>query len=604
MADDKTFHLGIAMAGAISAGTYTAGVMDYLFEVLGKWEEMKNDPELSHLVPRHNVVIEALGGSSAGGMTACITALAVQRHLQPIAAYSPDQKVSYDEVVSADELAKRKRENRLYNSWVNLTADDMIPQLLETDDITRVLGTDRKQFISALNSKFIKHIASDTLTVKDRDKPLEFPPYVSGNLRAFATLTNLDGFKRGIPFSGAGGSGFFMYDHRDVALFSFDHQETVPFDGCIDVEFLEKKNTDIFVNAGMATGAFPIGLAYRTFSRPRKYIENNILLRKLNGDHPVVLDEDDIEHDQYRATFIDGGTIDNEPFDLTRYLLETRVAAADKEFKSSSFSTFNSTVLMIDPFPSEDRTKILYEAGSSPFSVLAAASKLFSNMREQSMFKAEDIKKAISGSDCSRFLIAPRRRVRNRKPIDGSMAIACGSLGGFGGFLDKDFRKHDFYLGRINCKSLLQKHFVISERAAEKNPVFCDSYKDTPGNQAIRKRFGYVDPDPQADGKTVYPIIPDVNMIRDKGKINVNDLYFDLKFPSYTETQLCKKLSKYNKGIRQRLKAMVLSNVDPRSPLSVILPAVLFVVGRKAVKQVSGYVTSELERWEILDKRR
>ncbi len=37
----KTFHLAITMAGAISAGAYTAGVMDYLLEALDNWAEMK-----------------------------------------------------------------------------------------------------------------------------------------------------------------------------------------------------------------------------------------------------------------------------------------------------------------------------------------------------------------------------------------------------------------------------------------------------------------------------------------------------------------------------------------------------------------------------------
>ena len=36
-----TFHLGIAMAGAVSAGAYTAGVLDYLFETLERWEKEK-----------------------------------------------------------------------------------------------------------------------------------------------------------------------------------------------------------------------------------------------------------------------------------------------------------------------------------------------------------------------------------------------------------------------------------------------------------------------------------------------------------------------------------------------------------------------------------
>ena len=32
--NEDVFHLGLTMAGAVSAGCYTAGVMDYLFEIL------------------------------------------------------------------------------------------------------------------------------------------------------------------------------------------------------------------------------------------------------------------------------------------------------------------------------------------------------------------------------------------------------------------------------------------------------------------------------------------------------------------------------------------------------------------------------------------
>ena len=38
---NKTFRIGICMAGAVSAGAFTAGVMDYLMEALGDWEEKK-----------------------------------------------------------------------------------------------------------------------------------------------------------------------------------------------------------------------------------------------------------------------------------------------------------------------------------------------------------------------------------------------------------------------------------------------------------------------------------------------------------------------------------------------------------------------------------
>ena len=39
MKEEPFFEIGLCMAGAVSAGAYTAGVMDYLIETLDKWEQ-------------------------------------------------------------------------------------------------------------------------------------------------------------------------------------------------------------------------------------------------------------------------------------------------------------------------------------------------------------------------------------------------------------------------------------------------------------------------------------------------------------------------------------------------------------------------------------
>jgi hypothetical protein len=52
-----TFKLAINMPGAISAGAYTAGVLDFLTEALDAWYEAKRDHEC---VPAHDISIESL----------------------------------------------------------------------------------------------------------------------------------------------------------------------------------------------------------------------------------------------------------------------------------------------------------------------------------------------------------------------------------------------------------------------------------------------------------------------------------------------------------------------------------------------------------------
>jgi hypothetical protein len=46
-------------------------------------------------------------------------------------------------------------------------------------------------------------------------------------------------------------------------------------------------------------------------------------------------------------------------------------------------------------------------------------------------------------------------------------AIASGLLGGFGGFVARSFRDHDFQLGRRNCQWFLRSSFALPEA----NPI-------------------------------------------------------------------------------------------------------------------------------------
>jgi len=47
---DAPFELGLVMAGAVSAGAYTAGVCDYVMEALDAWHHAQNHPILLMLL--------------------------------------------------------------------------------------------------------------------------------------------------------------------------------------------------------------------------------------------------------------------------------------------------------------------------------------------------------------------------------------------------------------------------------------------------------------------------------------------------------------------------------------------------------------------------
>ena len=41
---DKTYEIGLTLGGTVSAGAYTAGVLDYLLEALDAWTRAKGGP--------------------------------------------------------------------------------------------------------------------------------------------------------------------------------------------------------------------------------------------------------------------------------------------------------------------------------------------------------------------------------------------------------------------------------------------------------------------------------------------------------------------------------------------------------------------------------
>jgi predicted acylesterase/phospholipase RssA len=80
---DATFHLGINMSGAVSAGAYTAGVLDFLMEALEQWYAAK--ASANPAVPMHDISLDVFSGASAGGMCAAIASVMVQGDFEHIA---------------------------------------------------------------------------------------------------------------------------------------------------------------------------------------------------------------------------------------------------------------------------------------------------------------------------------------------------------------------------------------------------------------------------------------------------------------------------------------------------------------------------------------
>jgi hypothetical protein len=156
----RSFKIGINMTGAISAGAYTAGVLDFLFQALDEWYAAKARGES---VPGHDVSIELLSGASTGGMCAAISALQLNMAFEHV--HYPSQ---YD------------TSNRLYESWVNM---------INIGDLLSMTDLSSGRLLSLFNSAALDRIAGYALAPVN----CQPRPYVSPNPTIFQTLTNLNG---------------------------------------------------------------------------------------------------------------------------------------------------------------------------------------------------------------------------------------------------------------------------------------------------------------------------------------------------------------------------------------------------------------------------
>lgn len=497
------FHLGLCMAGSVSAGAYTAGVVDYLLEALRNWEAAKAKGDSG--LPTHQVEIDLLGGSSGGGITAALAFFGFRD------AFTPT-------VLQADRRTYQVDPNNIFwNTWVKLTGGDMVPRLLDPSDLTSC------QVKSALNSGFIDELAAavgqyiQTLSVRKQDRAL--PPFLSSDMELYMTLFNVTGIKYLLLSKGLGSVQQYIAEHRDLAHFRY--ADNYRQDGRIEISLANLSNLYILLDAAKATGAFPGGLEARKVCRQAKHIWDNPFFKKNEqfDQHSIILGEY-IKHPemQYCSLNADGGTSNNEPVELMRNLMVDIRNQERPDPKLARFASMNDTqkkivkselanysIVLIDPFPSYDfAIKMPEETDKNLRDYLP---KLVAAMTDQLRFDAKEAKDAYKKDNYGLYVVAP-----SRDGVRPEHALASGALGGFSGFLHPEYRVHDFFLGRHNCQSFLHKYFVVNldEDSQNNTSYHCieailEGYRSNP--DAIR-RFAFTD----SDGKRIVPILPDVTL--------------------------------------------------------------------------------------------
>jgi hypothetical protein len=469
----QEFQIGIAMAGAISAGAYSAGVLDFLIQALDAWEKARSDPATADRVPNHRVAIKVMTGASAGAITGALGAAGLAQGLTP-KSYVMASKQQANCVLPG-----------LYEAWVvkpALVSPTGGSDFLLDDDLN---GND---VVSLLNSNLLSQIADSAIrSGAPGAQPL---PYIAERFHVYMTLTNLRGIPYKVTFNGG---DFVMMCHGDRAHYAItdlgawstssafadaDPGRTLSAKALWGPDGPSKGWLE-FTNIAVASGAFPVGLAprpidtalpeysKRCWPMPEWRMENG-----LAPDWPQPWGADSTRSFSFLS--VDGGIINNDPFDYAHYaLMEDPPRGNPREGDQA-----DRAVIMIDPFPEPPP----FPADNQPEQTLIAVLRRFVPVLiNQARFKPSELILAASEAVYSRYMVAPSRPKPPPLKGDEQYAIACGLLGGFGGFLSRPFREHDFILGQRNCQKFLSTHFALPDgswivqrwpRAARDNPDF------------------------------------------------------------------------------------------------------------------------------------
>ncbi len=513
--DGNVFRIALSMSGAISAGAYTAGVFDFLVQALAELEaaQDRGDPDAP---TTHRVRIVAMTGASAGGVTAALGAVALGYGLRFEADPQPAEpwarkptSVATKSWGSIDSVLPG-----LYDAWVikpRMTSDSGRPGdpwLLSTSDI----GSGK--LASLLNCDALDKIRRDALTnsigstASQQGKQSRQDPeyaFLADPLHLYMTVSNLPGVQYEIR--GATSSDVYrMVSHGDRLHFvvaGLGKDTTVSSTWGRDDTGTALAVADLTAPGGpsegwqllgdgaLATAAFPGGLTARVLhatrdeygtsppGKPRLFPAPEFSGTRIAPDWPDTVPKSPATFDYVS---VDGGMINNDPFEIARYCLledwkefgafklrapgDANARAGTSQEGGPAFNLrapgdADRAVIMIAPFPEGAKAGDLPDSDKG---LVRVVKSLLPTLIQQARFKIGDLAAAADKNYASRWLIAPRRtapagpaappRAEDNDP-PSSDNIACALLGGFGGFLDQSFREHDFQLGRRNCQKFL-----------------------------------------------------------------------------------------------------------------------------------------------------
>lgn len=438
-ADAPELALALSLAGGVSAGCWSAGVLDLLREALDDWAaaQVNGDP----MAPPHRVVLHGLAGASSGAQAAALLTMGLGCDFPP---------VRLDDAASTPPEATR---NPLYLGWVG--GATFQHDWLDTRD-----GCQRR-FTSLLDGSCTLEIAHRVLDAMGREKPRAPCSWIANPLRLRFTVTHLEGVLLALPMPAAP-NGFRL--HADSLRFAVEGVGAVPAPLAAHDEHalappdrLTQLRTEwhVVARAAAASGAFPVLLPEQQVSWPL-VAYRPVRLVTPGAARPVVLEPAWPPDLRGAADFsaADGGVLVNDPVDLAADTLPP-----ERMPQPGQPGRFVA-VLAVHPMPARATRE------SPPSGKLrgAAPHRLFGALCRAVLGDAQvspvDVAAALDPARPQRFLITPARQEAG---LPAEPALAGSALGGFAGYLDEAYRRHDFQLGRCNAQAALWRELTLPE---------------------------------------------------------------------------------------------------------------------------------------------
>lgn len=653
-----TFHLGLTMAGAVSAGCYSAGVLDYLFEVFDLWENARKGliPELQEfvdIIPQHRVVIDAIGGASAGGMTASMAVI---------------HALSQRKSVSEPGVVMEKKGNIFYDSWVLL--DDPIDgkgpktfgKMLEIDDL------DNGKIESLLNSKVIDNIARRAFDISGSLDIDGLPAYISKELEMMLSVAMLRGLPLEVDFRTPirertkrrkDSPAHITWEHYTLGHFKFSNAQKA---GYLWLNPFDQKARELMLKCTIATGAFPIGLKFRKFEvsdfpneylktvaeriifnrfgtdefaeeaeKVRETLRSTIPLGSLNPrtaskfeelikdlpeslrdfrdllkekfpedyiKYEVPLEDwpDFIDWNKLKPDFdfmaIDGGTINNEPFGEVLKSLMNKFGHLGQG-KDKMYG-----VVMVDPFPDrmDKEQSEQDDQYQHPLDIFDAAGKIIGTLKNQSRVKRHEMA-LESDDDFIKGVVFPKKWERidannSERVRNIKWPLTCESFNAFGGFLDIRFRQHDYFLGRDNARNFIRHFFSLPAAEGQRHPIHRNWTVE------MISKFGI-----QKDHEPLFlPIIPDLNILLEEKRGIESDPYrYSVPVrPRYNGNELLGYRKQMEKRVERLIKlAEIKLNADGRGSANESSPKADKMIAQSYNIPILLRPFSSLKKWLI-----